>query len=734
MYQHKFVKLLLWLGILMVFVTGCGKKDSEDTVLLAESASKTYTISSRLLKPDIGSVRINRNYHVAGEMLYFLGDGEKERGIYSMPLDRDGEVTRLPIDWDISEACLLFTIPTDGQLYCFFEEKEGQYSLRSYTLQGEMIRQQDIASGLGQNPEEFPFQKAVVDGTGKVYILGEERLRLFQQDGGYCGSIELPGKELLDMVCAGDDTVYVTYRRTEDTHVYLAKVEQKTGKLGEAVSILGTGKLYTDEEGNILTCDARYLYEIDTVTGEEIALLDLPRHYIKVADICELRRSNSGEFSFLLKAVRGNGDELEWITLRENIMAGNQGKEEKTILRLVAPCTEGEDTDLLNFIMEFNKQNENYQVSYDPLGLATDEEFAMFVNTRMISDNCPDLLLVNYFLYETYAEAGVLEDLQPYMEQSLLISTQDYLDNAIAPYKKGDAIYGFPKTLDVQGWVGKKSQVEELYQNMTIDSFLSFLEKHPSARFEYDGGYSGLLRTCLKFGMGEYVDFEKGVCSFDGQKFRELMERIKATQNIHAVPRGQWNSVKESDAILFMETHLIDFLTLEKDTAEYGEELIFLGYPSEDGSLVGEAWPEGSLAIAANSKEKEGAWEFLKYYILNYHSPYGMPAEKYRFEEQWKSIQTPKYEADASGQKVEAPISYFFYQNQMEPIYALSEERANHIYEAVKSARPFTAEEKTILNIVYEESSGYFYGQKTLKETVDVIQNRCQLFLDERGN
>lgn len=625
MRRYGWMKRVLLAGLVLLLITGCGKKDSEDTVVLAESASKTYTISSRLLKPDIGSVSINRNYHVAGEMLYFLGDGEKERGIYSMPLDRDGEVTRLPIDWSSSETCLLFTMPTDSQLYCFFEDEEGQYSLRSYTHQGEMIRQQDITSGLGQNPEEFPFGKAVVDGTGKVYTVGEERIRLFQQDGGYCGSIELPGKELLDMVCSGEDTVYVTYRRAEDTHVYLAKIDQKTGKLGEAVSIPGTGKLYTDEEGTILTCDARYLYEIDTITGEGVALLDLPRHYIKVADICELRRSNSGEFSFLLKAVRGNGDELEWITLRENIMASNQGKEEKTILRLVAPCTEGEDTDLLNFIMEFNKQNENYQVSYEPLGLATDEEFAMFVNTRMISDNCPDLLLVNYFLYETYAEAGVLEDLQPYMEQSLLISTQDYLDNAIAPYKKGDAI-------------------------------------------------------------------------------------------------------------LFMETHLIDFFSLEKKAAEYGEELIFLGYPSEDGSLMGEAWPEGSLAIAANSKEKEGAWEFLKYYILNYHRPYGMPAEKYRFEEQWKSIQTPKYEEDASGQKVEAPISYFFYQNQMEPIYALSEGRANHIYEAVKSARPFTAEEQTILNIVFEEAGAYFYDQKTLEETVDIIQNRCQLYLDERGN
>ena len=62
------------------------------------------------------------------------------------------------------------------------------------------------------------------------------------------------------------------------------------------------------------------------------------------------------------------------------------------------------------------------------------------------------------------------------------------------------------------------------------------------------------------------MDFEKGVCSFDGQKFRELMERIKATQNIHAVPRGQWNSVKDSDAILFMETHLGDFLALEKNS------------------------------------------------------------------------------------------------------------------------------------------------------------------------
>ena len=238
----------------------------------------------------------------------------------------------------------------------------------------------------------------------------------------------------------------------------------------------------------------------------------------------------------------------------------------------------------------------------------------------------------------------------------------------------------------------------------------------------------------MKFGLDEYVDWENGICSFEGQEFKDLMLRIKDTNNSHAVNRGQWESFLLSDEILFAEVHLTDFYTLEKYAMDYGEELLFLGYPTIDGSLAGEARPEASLGIVANSKNKEGAWEFLKYYLLNYDVPYGIPTEKYSFEKEWMEAQTPVYTEDKNGEWIEKPVSQFFYQNRMEPIYAMSEERAEHVHQVVESAKAVSKAAQALQNIIYEESGAYFYGNKSLEETVKIIQNRCQLYLDEMGN
>lgn len=176
---------------------------------------------------------------------------------------------------------------------------------------------------------------------------------------------------------------------------------------------------------------------------------------------------------------------------------------------------------------------------------------------------------------------------------------------------------------------------------------------------------------------------------------------------------------------------MYDFYTLEKYAMDYGEELLFLGYPSPDGSLMGEVRPEASLGILANSSNKEGAWEFLKYYLLNYNVPYGIPADEYSFEKEWNEAKTPKYEEDENGELEEVLVSQFFYQGDMVPLYVMLEENAEHIHEVIESALPVSKDAQTIQNIIFEESSAYFYEQKTLEETVDIIQNRCQLYLDE---
>ena len=54
--------------------------------------------------------------------------------------------------------------------------------------------------------------------------------------------------------------------------------------------------------------------------------------------------------------------------------------------------------------------------------------------------------------------------------------------------------------------------------------------------------------------------------------------------------------------------------------------------------------------------------------------------------------------------------------------------------ELLHSTTSVNSYDESILEIVREETGGYFAGQKTLDETVKIIQNRVSLYVAEQSN
>ncbi len=135
-------------------------------------------------------------------------------------------------------------------------------------------------------PDEFFFTKAVVDEESRVYALSESSIWVFEKEGILAGRVEMPDKDIRDVVSGTNGSVYVTYNLKGKYDIYLAKVDYESGKLCDPSVIPGMGNLYAGNEEKIITYDARYLYEIDGTTGEYMAILDLLGHYIKANGIC----------------------------------------------------------------------------------------------------------------------------------------------------------------------------------------------------------------------------------------------------------------------------------------------------------------------------------------------------------------------------------------------------------------------------------------------------------------
>lgn len=694
--------LCILLNLICPLFVGCAKQaETQEAVELAQTAMKNYTIQSEILE----------EWGAEPEVLLETG-----------------------------ERLCAYVEDEENRLYCFVAKEDKQYFLRVYAKEGTLITEQDITEKIIGKGAHYFIDKTIMDKDGILYVMSAEDIVLFRKDGGYMGRVEVPTVDLRDMGISKEGKAFVTYYRKGDTGQTLATIDAENGKTIMPVSIPGNGKLFTGTVKGIFVYDSQYLYEVDTTTGKCVAVLDLMRHYITADYIRDITGKEMEEFDFIIQSTEGmnpQGNPVERIRLTYNPLTGDTTQEDKITVHMVNIGTEGNDP-LADIIMEFNKQSDTYFVKNELLGIMGEEELAAYVNTRMVSEECPDLLMINYFYYQTYAEAGVLEDLNSYLTQSTLLSTDNYLETALEPFRVGEALYGVPKGFNLRGLVGRKSQVKKLYQHMTVWDFVEFLEKNSSAVFQYNGTPNGILEMCLKFGMEEFVDYEKGVCDFEGEGFRRLMERINRMERTHDAGGRQWEELLDSEEILLEDMMLSKIFGLEERSMEYGEDLLFLGYPSVDGKLVCEIRPQDTIGITKNSKEKDGAWEFLKYYLLNYELVGSMPTEKHLFEKEWIAAKTPKYEKDEDGELVEQPVKQVFVTRNdkldVVPAYALSEEKADYIREAVQSARPVKKETDILNSIIWEESNAYFYGDKTLDETLRIIQNRCQLYLDENTN
>ncbi len=88
----------------------------------------------------------------------------------------------------------------------------------------------------------------------------------------------------------------------------------------------------------------------------------------------------------------------------------------------------------------------------------------------------------------------------------------------------------------------------------------------------------------------------------------------------------------------------------------YGEKISFIGYPTDTGfgsamNLIGE------VSINSKSENKDAAWEFVKYYVIN-GTTTGFPVYVPRYEEMLGNSLETNYSYDADTSEKIAKASY----------------------------------------------------------------------------
>ncbi len=346
----------------------------------------------------------------------------------------------------------------------------------------------------------------------------------------------------------------------------------------------------------------------------------------------------------------------------------------------------------------------------------------MQLNNDIVSGKGPDLLDLSDINVGNYAAKGILADLYPFIDADEQLSRQELVPGVIQTYEVNGKLYGIPLGYRFETLLGKKELVGDAV-NWTTDKMLQRLQELKEDDVLLDAlSPMGLLRAALAADMSSYVNWEKGECYFEDEKFRKLLELASCLEP----PNMTMEETKErlsTGSLLLERAYISSVSEFQSYSEEFGgDELSWLGFPSEQGgkAILYTRMPIGILEMSEN---KDIAWKFISFlcgeeFQAN-HILFNFPIRLSALQE---SFQTAMGENPYIEQPPDAPEWIPATQREIDTLFAgICNSQSEAIFDA------------NIWNIVYEETAPFFEGSKTMDEVINVIQSRVSLYVSENS-
>lgn len=747
--SNKFVTLILAFAMITLTFAGC-RRSGDDT---DEGVKAEFVYVPEYVQIDFGlnseNMNVNDTAAVSDSLFLIVSSwGEEtgsEYGLYKYSFT-DGKTERLPLDMGENDYVSSMTVAPEGNLAAIINhntyemDENGEITNYSSTLElriisaenGTIVNSQDITSLIS---EENPYiQRFVVDGKGNYYFYdSDQNITVTNSDLQKTGNINI-GDWINDMVVSKEGDVYVgSYG---ETGLELKKVDLNSKSLGEKLEGISSGygnwDYFSSTTGSILVSGEKVgIYDIASAVEEELfSWLDVDVNSNYIAQAGEL---SDGRIWAVYQDYEAESSKPEILVVKKVSASEVTPKTEITYGTLAL------DWDIKRMIIDFNKNNEKYRIVVKDYGTEDYQTGRTQFNADITTGNCPDLIDLRSGNYTLYANKGVLEDLYPYMEKSGL-KKADYLENVLAAYEVDGKLYAVISAFSVSTTMAKQSVVGNI-NGWTLSEMLDFMEaNNPENIFDY-GYRDSIFYYCIYSNIDEFIDWETGKCSFDGEDFIRILEfaaKFPVADEIDWSEREGTYSKLKADKILLLQSNINSVQNYQMYKGMFGEQIAFVGYPNSErsGNLI---QPDGGcVGISAKSKNKDGAWEFLqtmigKEYQENMKDNWGFPIMISALEKKFEEDMTPEYYEDENGEQVETMKTSWGYDDFDIDIYAATQEEIDEVWSLLKSTDKYYGSEydEQLTNIITEETEAFFKGQKSAADTAAVIQNRIQIYVNE---
>lgn len=619
-----------------------------------------------------------------------------------------------------------------------YEGSDEEIYFVKYDNTGKLLEKIDLNKECGEGGT-ITVNSLVVTDEGKALFSVENGIISYTKDKGF--------KKILDSTSNSrrynyyqlykgfKNQIFVSYYG--DNHICLCTFDPDSGVMGEPSSTINTYQEYSFFGGNgydLYVSDNVGIYGFDLASDSLTKLLDYTDSDIEITgSISSCVAISDGEFVASLQDADYNN------YLARLLKVPPEEVKEKQIITIGGYNI---DYEVRKLAFAFNRENSDYKIKFvDYSAYDTEGNYgagAERLNMDIVSGNTPDIIIIGEDMpVDSYINKGLFCDLLQFLNNDPDISENDFLINVFDAFKTGEKLYQLVPSFYISTMIVKKKYTG----GKDVLSFEDCEDLMKQKGVEKQNAFglitrNNFLEQGIRFSGDTYIDWENRKCNFDSESFIHFLEFSNGL--VVEYPDNMWEDYKDTlyrtDDALFSITSISsisDFKYYKQGL--FGTDISCVGYPNDMGINNSVIYPSKRLAISAQSKNKDSAWEFLKKFLTEEYQDevYYFPVRKTSFDKKaMETTQKPYYMDD--DKKVEYDESYFIGGQDIKAVPFTQEEVLEYT-NFVKSLKLVSNYNVNVNNIIFEEASAYFSGQKSAEEVADIIQSRLSIYVNENS-
>ena len=580
------------------------------------------------------------------------------------------------------------------------------------------------AAGQIEAGQDYTLDKILCDPEGICYLLLKDVLLIIDENGELMATMEQSDEAPLSYLCktpAGYPVFLQSSMQDRSNEYWI--YDHKTGEIHS----MGQSNYMTlnygcmDSYGGFYSLKESSIIFWDTVTGTRERIFDCNAN-----SICDNTMSEK------MMGIRADGNLviMDPHTEKENIyvLSPNPPEEDRK-LTLVSACYSAEMEKTAAAI--FSRKTPGVTIEFSGISSTEDRQtYTTNLINRIVAGDAPDMFVVYPDTMRLLYEKGVLADLSGTIPKDLQDQVFDCVWNAGTIDGK---LIGLTTKVNTSGmltssdtWSGDTWTLEELLELADHSSPDTLEGLIPMSVFRSYPEY--LLRDLVLSNIpSSLVDWETGTCHFDSDTFRKLLAYCKNTP----VPEANSNHINPAAIQAVRNGEYLAYSCDISGLADFSDQMSlfddsyhWVGYPTDDpnGNLV---YASSFLVVNQNSENMDVIREFLP-------TLYSDEVQRKEGDTCLRRDILRKYvcipEWDTRPQF-----------NMGEGIFLLlagKPDGSSYVEEYIDYmdhcilAPP---EDRAIADIVFEEVSAYFSGDKDMDTVINIIQSRVQLYLDENS-